>query len=264
MHLAHKIKNRDLDQRKRQALISTMNERALSNRQKEIELLQREIETLTKAHAEAGNSPARLLEKSERIHDSLEKLVNRLAPDVQQMSIVGLEMATLKGDKGDKGDTGETGERGFNGQDGKDGVDGKDGRDGTNGKNGIDGLNGINGKDGKDGSPDTAEQIRKKLEGLVGDSRLSMGAIKGLLERLEALERKPLGAAQRSHVFTQTILETSSTVDDSNVNFIFTQKPRLLFVNGAGYRENKGWTWSGVTATLDNPLGTNGDIYGLA
>lgn len=51
---------------------------------------------------------------------------------------------------------------------GKDGVNGKDGKDGKNGR------------DGKDGSPDTAIQIRNKLESLLGNNRLDAEAIKGL------------------------------------------------------------------------------------
>lgn len=60
-----------------------------------------------------------------------------------------------------------------------------------------------------------------------------------------------------------TKLAATGTVDDSNTEFTFTQKPLIVIVNGASYSENNGWSWSGLTATLDNPVGTGGDIYGL-
>lgn len=83
--------------------------------------------------------------------------------------------------------------------DGKNGVDGKDGYspiknkdyfDGKNGKDGLNGKNGVNGKDGKNGLDGlngksttvsiTPRQIRDKLEGLEGDSRLDASAIKNI------------------------------------------------------------------------------------
>lgn len=53
----------------------------------------------------------------------------------------------------------------------------------VNGTDGLDGANGIdgkNGKDGKDGSPDTAKDIKEKIETLKGNERLDKSAIKGL------------------------------------------------------------------------------------
>lgn len=75
------------------------------------------------------------------------------------------------------------GRDGIDGKDGKPGKDGKDGFNGIDGKDGLpgrDGLDGLNGKDGKDGSPDTAEQVRDKLETLDGEDRLDAKAIKNL------------------------------------------------------------------------------------
>ena len=59
------------------------------------------------------------------------------------------------------------------------------------------------------------------------------------------------------------IIETGDTVDNSNTDFDFVTKPKMIVVNGANYREGAGWSWSGTTATLDSPVGTGGDIYGL-
>ncbi len=78
-----------------------------------------------------------------------------------------------QGEQGPKGDTGDTGV-GLKGKDGKNGVDGRDGKDGKDGKNGKDG------KKGKDGSPDSAKEIRNKLESLEGKLRLDASAISNL------------------------------------------------------------------------------------
>lgn len=66
----------------------------------------------------------------------------------------------------------------------RDGRDGVDGRDGKNGKDGRDG------RDGKNGSPDTAEQIKGKLETLKGDARLDASAIKNLPEATQTVVRE--------------------------------------------------------------------------
>lgn len=62
------------------------------------------------------------------------------------------------------------------------------------------------------------------------------------------------------------ILTTASTIDDSNVSFVFVSKPTLININGTFYRETKGWSWNAgtLTATLDSAVGVNGDIYGLS
>ncbi len=63
-----------------------------------------------------------------------------------------------------------------------------------------------------------------------------------------------------------TILATTSgAVNDTNLVFGFAQKPTIVVVNGAPYRENHGWTWNAalLQATLDYAVGSPGDIYGL-
>lgn len=60
-----------------------------------------------------------------------------------------------------------------------------------------------------------------------------------------------------------TIEAPTGNVDDNNTAFTFTAKPTLVIVNGAIYRENKGWTWSSPIATISAPVGTGGDIYGI-
>ncbi len=64
---------------------------------------------------------------------------------------------------------------------------------------------------------------------------------------------------------SSSVLIPTGVIDNSNTNFIFIQKPSIISVNGAFYREGKGWSWDipTLTATLDNPVGTGGDIYGI-
>ena len=71
------------------------------------------------------------------------------------------------------------GKQGLPGKDGKNGIDGKPGKDGRDGKDGKDGKNGLN---GKDGSPDTPEEIYKKL--LSQKKRLPLSFVEGLEQRL--------------------------------------------------------------------------------
>lgn len=58
-------------------------------------------------------------------------------------------------------------------------------------------------------------------------------------------------------------LLATGTVDNSNKVFTFAGSPTLVVVNGATYRNGFGVTIVGTTATLDNAVGTGGDIYGL-
>jgi len=55
----------------------------------------------------------------------------------------------------------------------------------------------------------------------------------------------------------------TGAIDDSNLTFTFSAIPNMVIVNGATYRHGHGCTISGTTVTLDNPVGTGGDIYGL-
>lgn len=59
------------------------------------------------------------------------------------------------------------------------------------------------------------------------------------------------------------ILEATGDVDDANTTFTFVSEPTMVVVNGSNYRNGHGCTIAGTTVTLDNPVGTDGDIYGL-
>ena len=61
-----------------------------------------------------------------------------------------------------------------------------------------------------------------------------------------------------------SVLAATGTINDSNTVFTFASEPTLVVVNGAMYRHGAGVTIATTTATLDNPVGTGGDIYGMA
>lgn len=65
-----------------------------------------------------------------------------------------------------------------------------------------------------------------------------------------------------------SILAATGTIDDSNMDFTFTQLPSVLIINGGTYKQTDGsitWTWDAgtLTATLSTPVGSNGSIFGL-
>lgn len=75
-------------------------------------------------------------------------MLSQKKPEVQEVKISGLEIATVKGEKGEKGETGEQGPQGEKGDKGDPGTDGKNGKDG---RNGIDGEQGPQGEKGDAG-----------------------------------------------------------------------------------------------------------------
>lgn len=186
------------------------------------------------------------------------------------------EFAFLPGPKGDKGDRGDKGERGAIGPQGQMGMQGIPGKDGRDGRDGRDGTDGKDGKDGKDGSPDTAEDIRNKLELLSDEERLDAKYIKNLPESVQRtiVERggfveTPLkagtnvtvtkdasgawviGAPATSGGFVNTETPTG-TVNGSNTTFTFTVTPKVIVVDtGRIMISGLGFTMAGLVATLD-------------
>ena len=66
---------------------------------------------------------------------------------------------------------------------------------------------------------------------------------------------------------SSSILDFTGTVNDSNVTFITTAEPSIVVINGASYRATGGpitWTYVAGTITLSSPVGTGGNIYGIA
>ena len=99
---------------------------------------------------------------------------------------------------------------------------------------------------------------RKTYSG--GNSADRVGAGTGI-----SIEENVIGVKEISVVTGEAaILEATGTIDDTNVTFTFTQEPSTVSVNGGAYRKTKGWEWDEgtLTATLDFPVGTGGDIFG--
>lgn len=151
-----------------------------------MDIIKRKVEKVVKnqgdtslAHLEAT---LELSDKIDELKEAIQSIPETVIPEPKElpeyptkmeMSLTGISVVTLKGDVGEKGEKGEKGDTGEKGKDGENGINGRDGVDGR------DGLDGINGENGKDGSPDTAEQVRDKLETLEGDERLKRSAIQG-------------------------------------------------------------------------------------
>jgi hypothetical protein len=150
--------------------------------------------------------------------------------------------------KGEKGEDGKDGNDGEDGRDGKDGLDGRDGRDGKDGRDGV---------DGKDGSPDTAQDIIKKISG-----KLTIDDIKDLERFLNTRIPSQMIGAPRIPTFTDG-LRNPTPFGSFNVNLgasgaLFyanqgTQDYTLDLSNITG-----GGGGSGVTVTI--PLG---DVNGI-
>lgn len=60
-----------------------------------------------------------------------------------------------------------------------------------------------------------------------------------------------------------SVLAATGTINDANTVFTFPSTPSIVVVNGASYRNGAGVTIVTTTATLDNPVGVGGDIYGV-
>lgn len=63
---------------------------------------------------------------------------------------------------------------------------------------------------------------------------------------------------------TVSILAATGTVDDSNTVFTFASTPQIVVVNGMSYITGSGVTIVTTTATLDNPAGTGGFVFGIS
>jgi polyhydroxyalkanoate synthesis regulator phasin len=144
-------------------------------------------------------------------------------------------------------------------------------------------------KDGKDGAPAdevkivkdvltkipspkelTPEQTRDKLESIKEETeKLDILAIRNLRKELDELKKQggtrffgggglsrgvadslyaPLGT---TGVLTE--LPATETPDGTNTIFTFTEKPTYILSDGVKLKENAGWTFSGLQATLTVP-----------
>lgn len=153
---------------------------------------------------------------AKEVDSKLEEIKEELKKKLESELVLEIDREELKGEKGEDGKDGEDGEKG------EQGVAGKDGKDGRDGLVGKDGLDGKDGKDGNDGSPDTAEEIRNKLETLKDEDRLDAKAIKNLPESI-------VKYAGRGGGVREVIAGTNITVDNSNLGY-----PVISSTGGSG------------------------------
>ena len=130
----------------------------------------------------------------------------------------------------------------------KEGVDGKDGRDAPPAK------------DGKDGSPDTAQQIRDKLESLDEDNQLRIESIYKLHEELNAFKNRPArvgGGFSKIAMDSHLVDDETPTglINSANTAFVLANAPNPLsslkvYVNGQRMRLTEDYTFSVKTITF--------------
>ena len=147
----------------------------------------------------------------------------------------------------------QKGDKGEDGKDGKNGINGKDGKDGRDGIDGLDGLNGKDGEKGENGSPDTAEDIVKKINTL--ESVIERKTIKGLDNLVDqpGLDRA-LGILDQR---TQYLIN-KTVVQPNLAGYVPTT--RTLTINGVTEDLSADRTWSvgTVTDVAALTLGTTG------
>jgi len=113
--------------------------------------------------------------------------------------------------------------------------------------------------------PIIGERVRDSLELLDGDDRLMMSAIKGLEEKIQELEGRPLGGKSGGgfsyiHMSRQFVDDEtpSGTVNGSNADFTIAKTPNptsslKVYVNGQRMRVTEDYTLSARTITFITP-----------
>lgn len=193
--------------------------------------------------------PLAVAEHLFEIEQSFEDKVNEIKQNVPDLEKV---LKTVKGNTGEQGPQGEVGPQGERGPEGLQGIPGEKGdkgergergprgEDGLPGLDGVNGVDGKDGKDGKDGSPDTAEQVRDKLQSLKGAERLSATAIKDLPQ----FTREIIHEGAHSGAY-ETPIKTSSGV-------MLTKDASGSWVLPASTAGDSYWQRSGTTLTPVN------------
>lgn len=172
--------------------------------------------------------------------------------------------------------TGLQGEIGQNGKDGRDGIDGLDADEEKIistilakipiPENGKDGRNGFDGEDGKIELKKVTKLIIKTIK---DEQLLDLTHIKGAQKfvkdgvsyKFEELMHG--GGSKTTGSGLNYLALQSGAIDNSNTVFTFASTPTIVVVNGASYINGFGVAIVGTKATLDNPAGTGGSVYGL-
>lgn len=156
---------------------------------------------------------------SKDIPPMVEGVKKEISVEIKQETLSFMEKnaSMLKGKDGKDGANGKDGKDGKDGVDGLNGIDGIDGTDGKDGKNGIDGKDG---KDGKDGSPDTREDIVKKINsGKVEDIKIDYSQITGIPKLKEKAGK---GVVVKGGQGSWKQKQLSGTINGSNTIFTFS------------------------------------------
>jgi hypothetical protein len=197
------------------------------------------IKQLDKQGFELMSDIKLLFDEISKVESSVDDTELKIQIESLKESIADIQLQ--KGDKGDKG------------EDGKNGLNGKDGKDGRDGIDGIDGLNGKDGEKGENGSPDTAEDIVKKINTL--ESVIERKTIKGLDNLVDqpGLDRA-LGILDQR---TQYLIN-KTVVQPNLAGYVPTT--RTLTINGVTEDLSADRTWSvgTVTDVAALTLGTTG------
>lgn len=223
--------------------------------------------------------------------------------EVQKVSIQGAEIITIKGEKGEKGDIGLKGDKGDKGEKGDTGADstvpgpkgekGDTGSKGDKGEKGEDstvpGPKGDKGEKGRDGSPDTPEDIEKKIltlkkswipiDMINGDFNTKVrqpvivpgnrpldvkvnGVSFGIAREINFVGNA-ISAEIINGVVTVTVSDSGGSgftketpvgdVDEVNTTFTVTTTPVYIVIDGATYFEGAGYSIVGLTLTTDIP-----------
>lgn len=157
----------------------------------------------------------RILKATEKTAESISELAKNLNPQetAEGTAIVIKGPKGDQGEKGEKGDTGEKGEKGDQGErgeagmpgesgaPGKPGETGKMGATGEKGDQGEPGMRGEKGERGENGSPDSAEQIKAKLESLPKGQRFDYDKLDNLpnLTALQAMVERSMRQSSRDY-----------------------------------------------------------------
>ena len=91
---------------------------------------------------------------------------------------------------------------------------------------------------GPAGSKDTGNEIIEKINASPESTKIKREQIEGLEKELVFLRGR--GIISASNPGSITVLDATGAINDSNKIFTFALKPKMVVVNGAAYREDKG------------------------
>lgn len=170
-----------------------------------------EHKQLTEKISDVSNSINEVYEKTITSDNELSERIERFDDKLNEVSQAIEDIELLEPEKGEKGDNGDKGEKGEKGD------NGEKGNKGDKGDKGDDGIDGQDGKDGKDGSPDTGEEIVKKIN--AQNEKIDYSKIKNIPAPKIEVREIHTGSGV---VGLETIKQNGTTISNStkSLNFI--------------------------------------------